>query len=442
MLYAARMTRRFPLLPLAALCLLTPLAQAADLRLYPSFAEVTTPPLKVEGGAVTVPFPRADWAWTVPGSLRLLGVPVTRTRVTPGVNPLQAHEGEAVRVLRGGLNLPGTLVDAGALLVQLGSGEYLTVRPDELALSTRPPSSRDAADVKVRFETGGAGEARLLYQTRALSWKPRYDLDASGGAATLHALAEIRNAGEQAFSGGADLYAGDVRLVPENGPTPASVGVGEQGFGAATTSTAGNVAQDRAVLSLGEVRGLQRYALGRPLTIGPRETQTLPFLTPKLSTFARYARVSTYFSPQNSSGRAGRFYKFTADAALPAGPLTVREDGVLVGTVGLGAATAGQLSDLSLGADPDLRFARRVTLLNTEKDSAGRTLSRSYRVTYTLTSTKSAAITTEVREQVYGQGVVVDGKAQNGNPATVVRYAAVPAGGQANVTFTVKVRGG
>ena len=90
----------------------------------------------------------------------------------------------------------------------------------------------------------------------------------------------------------------------------------------------------------------------------------------------------------------------------------------------------------------DLRFARRVTLLNTEEDSAGRTLSRSYRVTYTLTSTKSAAITTEVREQVYGQGVVVDGKAQNGNPATVVRYAAVPAGGQANVTFTVKVRGG
>ena len=47
-----------------------------------------------------------------------------------------------------------------------------------------------------------------------------------------------------------------------------------------------------------------------------------------------------------------------------------------------------------------------------------------------------------MREQVYGQGVVVDGKAQNGNPATVVRYAAVPAGGQANVTFTVKVRGG
>ncbi|WP_164927981.1 hypothetical protein [Deinococcus radiodurans] len=214
------MTPRPRLLLTAALLALVPAAQAADLRLYPTLGEVTSQPLKVEGGAVTVPFPKADWAWVVPGSVRLLGVPVTRTRVTPGVNVLRAHEGEAVRVLRGGLNLKGTLADAEALLVQLDSGEYLTVRPDELAFSTRPPSSRDVADVKVTFETGGAGSANLLYQTRALSWKPRYELDASGDAATLRALAEIRNAGDQSFSGSTDLYAGDVRLVPENVPMP------------------------------------------------------------------------------------------------------------------------------------------------------------------------------------------------------------------------------
>ncbi|MHA0033726.1 hypothetical protein [Deinococcus sp. PESE-13] len=433
------MTRRFPLLPLAALCLLTPLAQAADLRLYPTFGEVTTQPLKVEGGAVTVPFPGADWAWVVPGSVRLLGVPVTRTRVMPGVNVLRAHEGEAVRVLRGGLNLRGTLVDAEALLVQLDSGEFLKVRPDELALSTRPLSSRNVADVKVRFETGSAGSGKLLYQTRALSWKPRYELDASGGAATLRALAEIRNAGEQAFAGSTDLYAGDVRLVPENVPMPAY----NQSAGTATAASVSSAetTADRAVLSLGEVRGLQRYALGRPLNIGPFETQTLPFLTPKLAGFTRYDRISTYFSPQNSSGRATRFYKFTADAALPAGPLTVREDGVLFGTVSIGATAAGQLSDLALGADPELRYSRTVATLNTEKNPAGRVLSRSYRVSFSLASTKSAATKVQVREQIYGQNVVVDGQSQ-GNQSTVTRSVQVPAGGKASVTFTVKVQGG
>ena len=435
------MTPRPRLLLTAALLALVPAAQAADLRLYPTLGEVTSQPLKVEGGAVTAPFPKADWAWVVPGSVRLLGVPVTRTRVTPGVNVLRAHEGEAVRVLRGGLNLKGTLADAEALLVQLDSGEYLTVRPDELAFSTRPPSSRDVADVKVTFETSGSGSANLLYQTRALSWKPRYELDASGDAATLRALAEIRNAGDQSFSGSTDLYAGDVRLVPENVPMPTPTVVGEL---TTTTSSAGNVAvaQDRAVTALGEVSGLQRYALSRPLTIGPRETQTLPFLAPKLSGFARYDRISTYFSPSNSSGRATRFYKFTADAALPAGPLTVRENGVLVGNVNLGSTAAGQLSDLSLGADPELRFSRSVTVLNTEKDGSGRILSRSYRVSYALTSTKSAVTTAQVREQVYGQSVVVDGKVQTGNQVMVTRYVTVPAGGKANVTFTLKVRGG
>ena len=436
------MTSRFLL---AALLALSSAAGAADLRVYPTFGEVTTQPLQGEGGTLTVPFTQADWAWTVPGSVRLLGVPVSRTRVLLGEPWLKVQEGQPVRVLRGGLSLPGTLVDAGTLpttgtvLVQLEGGEYLTVRPEELATSVRPPNSRDVADVKVVFETAQAKSARLLYQTHALSWKPRYELDASGGAATLRALAEIRNAGGQSFSGSTDLYAGDVRLVPENVPMP----VYSQSAGAATAATVSNaeMSADRAVMSLGEVRGLQRYALGRPLNIGPFETQTLPFLMPKLAGFTRYDRISSYFSPQNSSGRATRFYKFTADTALPAGPLTVREDGVLFGTVSLGATAAGQLSDLALGADPELRYSRTVETLNTEKNPAGRVLSRTYRVTFTLTSTKSAATSVQIREQIYGQNVVVDGKAQ-GNQTTVTRYAQVPAGGKASVTFTVKVQGG
>lgn len=421
-------------------------AQAApaqpDLRVYPTFAEVLRPlsPAGKGASALNTTFSRSEWAWVVPGSVRLPGTPLRRLQVLPA-DPLRAEVGQPVRVLRGGQSLSGTLVNAEGL-VQLGGGGYVTARPEELVL-TRAPGDGVRLVLEPAAQAGGALQtgATLLYQTFALSWQPRYELDASGDRARLEALAELRNRGPGRYAGRAELYAGDV-----SGPalaravTPAAVEA--QTGNASTTSGAGRLGADNAaILSLGETRGLQRYVLGQPLNLAPQETQTLPFLTPQLSGFTRYARISSYFSGQNASGRATRFYKFTASTALPAGPLTVREDGVLVGSVALPSTPAGQLSDLSLGSDPELRYQRVATLLGTEKATNGRILSRRYRLDYTLTSTKSAPITTQLREQFYGQSVTVDGQVLP-TPGTLTRYLKVPAGGKATLSITVKISGG
>ncbi|WP_245872780.1 hypothetical protein [Deinococcus planocerae] len=66
-------------------------------------------------------------------------------------------------------------------------------------------------------------------------------------------------------------------------------------------------------------------------------------------------------------------------------------------------------------------------------------LSTTYQVTYTLTSTKTRPTRVQVREQVYGRALAVDGQAVQGTQVNVERRVDVPAGGQAKITFKLKV---
>ena len=106
------------------------------------------------------------------------------------------------------------------------------------------------------------------------------------------------------------------------------------------------------------------------------------------------------------------------------------------------ATQAGRPVDLDLGADNELRYVRTVKQLAQEKNPAGRVLSTTFRVTYALTSTKSTSVRAQVREQVYGRPLAVDGKAVQGQQITVERGVEVPAGGKASLTFTLKLRAG
>ncbi|MBZ9716057.1 hypothetical protein [Deinococcus multiflagellatus] len=437
------MTRR-----LTALALLLTLglpASATDLRLYPGFAEVRTPvTLQATGGQAThqLRFSRAAWSFIQPGSLTFTGAPLRRLEVRPtDLDWLTTQQGQPVRVLRAGqAPLDGVLVRAADLLVRLSSGEYLTAAPGELAFAALPPLDALAGGVAVQLEVAGEGQVTgaLSYRTQALAWQPRYELNAAGSGARLAALAEIRNRGTETYEARqVDLFAGDVRTTPD------SLG-NEQQSGRGVTSAAAvmplpQLPGSAGVTSLGEVRGLQRYALPGGLTLGRGESLTLPFVQPRLTGFTRYALISTYFDRQERTGRANRHYKFTPDQSLPTGPLTVREDGTLVGTVTLPAAQASRPVDLDLGADHELRYVRRVQTLGVEKNAEGRVLSTTFQVTYTLISTKARSVQAQVREQLYGRFVVVDGQPAPSQQVTVARRVDVPAGQQATVSFRVKL---
>ena len=104
--------------------------------------------------------------------------------------------------------------------------------------------------------------------------------------------------------------------------------------------------------TLGTVNGLYRYGLDSAFTLPASSTYTLPFLTPKLSTFERYASLSTYFTTQKSEGTLNRSYRLKADQNLPGGQLTVREDGRISGQTTINETAKGEEVEFSLGATP------------------------------------------------------------------------------------------
>lgn len=435
--------KSLPLRALLLVPLLSTLAGATDLRVYPTFGEVRqSVTLSATNGRAVheQTFSRPAWNFIQPGSLGFSGAPLVRIEARPtDLDWLTTQEGQPVRVLRTGLSpLEATLVRASDLLVQLSSGEHLNVAPGELAFSALPP--RDGVQVRVEVAAQARVAGELSYRTAALSWQPRYELDAAGAQARLAALAEIRNLGGESYEAGqVELFAGEVRQVSAGGL------LSEQQAGRVSARTAVPVVPSSLnlaaspVTGLGEVRGLQRYALAGGLTLRPGERLSVPFVQATLTGFTRYDRVATYFDPQERSGRASRHYKFAPGQSLPTGPLTVREEGALVGTVQMPATQAGRPVDLDLGADNELRYVRTVKQLSQEKNPAGKVLSTTFRVTYALTSTKSTAVRVQVREQVYGRPLAVDGKAVQGQQVTVERGGEVPAGGQASLTFTLKL---
>lgn len=416
------------------LLLLTGAALAADLRVYPTFAEVRQPLT-----AAPVAFEWAQWRWIQPDSLSVLGAAPVPFSVQPTeLEWLRAQEGQPVTWRPAGQPpQAATLERAGDLLLRLEGGGFIHAALADLSFGSRPP---ERGGVTFRLNGPLPAGAQLSYRSAALSWAPRYELRV-GQAVTLAALAQITNRSDQVFTAGrADLFGGTVRqsagaigtvMSDQQSASPMAVAV--------TPGSAGLVALANTVVNVGEVRGLQRYALPDGLTVGRGERRTVPFLNPQVSAFTRYGSVQSYLNGAGSSGQVNRRYKFTPSLSLPAGVVDVREGDLLVGTVSLPAAQAGAPVDLDLGGDPDLRYVKRVQRLSQETGSSGQVLSTTWQVTYTFTSRKSAGLRVTVWEQVYGRSVVVDGGAVQAGQVTVTRTAQVPTQGQATLTFRVKM---
>ena len=184
--------------------------------------------------------------------------------------------------------------------------------------------------------------------------------------------------------------------------------------------------------TLATVGGLYRYGLSNAYTLPASSTITLPFLTPALSTFERYAGLDSYFSTEGSAGVLNRAYRLKADQNLPGGQLTVREDGRISGQTTIQETAKGEKVEFSLGRDPDVRYTRTVQTIGTTKNGG------SYKVTYTFESSKDRAVRAEVSERVGGRRVTLDG-VNTVNQAQAAIRVDIPAKGKASRSFTVTI---
>ncbi|MFC6750833.1 hypothetical protein [Deinococcus aquaticus] len=230
-----------------------------------------------------------------------------------------------------------------------------------------------------------------------------------------------------------ELYAGDVTVQAN----PQA----EAGFAADMVMRAVPTAAAPApkIQSQGELRGLTRYDLTTPFTLPANSVITLPFLTPKLSRFERYAGLDTYFGTDTRTGTLNRSYRLEADQRLPAGPLTVREDGRLVGQTTLPDTRKGGTIDFSLGEDPDIEYTRSAAQTAQVKDAKGNVTKTTYKVTYAFESSKDRAVRAEVTERIGGRVIIIDTSAPVKNQGTANLRVDVPANGKVSRTFTVVI---
>lgn len=423
------------LLLAAALALGT--ANATDLRIYPSFAEVRQP-VTSTGTALNVSLPQQAWENVLAGSLDLEGLAFDSAVQKLEANWLSGLEGKTVFLVQttadGEKTEPVTLVRARDLLVKDAAGRYFNVRYEQLRFDTPPPTNPLSPSQTLTYTLPKAGSGTLVYLTRSVGWSPRYTLKASTAGAQLSALADIRNTTELPYDvKDTELYSGDVS-VQANPQAQANFEAADMVMRAAPAPvTAPKIG------SGSELRGLYRYALTTPFTLPANSVVTLPFLTPKLSSFERYVGLNTYFNVATQSGTLDRSYRFKADARLPAGPITVREEGRLVGQTRIDETREGGTVEFSLGDDPDVEYTRTVQTVSQSKDSKGNVVKTTYKVTYAFESSKARSVRAEITERVGGRVVIIDSAAPTKNGGIASLKVDVPAKGKISRSFTVVV---
>jgi hypothetical protein len=354
-------------------------ASAADLTLYYNFSEVRDP-VQLSGNRFTWT-PASDLAgFIVPGSLALEYDGVANLTVLPASqNLLAAFEGKEVLVKRDGQTIKAKVLRADLGLFE-ANGSYF--QGDVTSVTFPSLDGVRFAPQYIWGITGSGGSSTLSYLTRGLSWGPRYSLVIEKDKADLNGWAEIRNqSGLEYRAPAVSLVAGQVNLESNYNP--------QANFENAPISRAS--AAD-SLQATGEASGLQTFKYAQPVILPPRASTSVPFGNTKVS----LDRTLEYVSGFNQSARIvtplSRAYTLKADGDLPGGIVTVREDGRVVGQSRIGDTPKAEGAQLALGPDFDLRLTRIVQALERTKTS------QKFRVTYSLTNTKTRSVNVRLKE--------------------------------------------
>ncbi len=350
---------------------------------------------------------------------------LTLLRMSPVVSPgvadgeqtepfLERLVGRFVDVYAGGEVIRGRLLAAAEGVVLLTEGGQVFLRTYDKVLAASP----EGATVQVDYlASPGQRELTLSYLARRMRWSAVYSAILEGDELFLQGQARLENQSGRSYSDAqVQLVAGDVDSpqVPE----VAFRQVVGLGFDMA-------VAPDVA-----PAFEYHRYSLQQPV-----ELQEGTTFVPLVTVSGPYERVYRF-----TDGPVRVLVKFkTPDDPLPGGQVRVFDEGgrLYVGSASIGHTPAGETVELSVGSAFDLTGER--VQVRRERPSAD-LFRDTYRVS--LRSAKDDAVTVEVVQHLSGTWTLTEAS----DPYEVVdaqriRFLVdVPAGGSAEVTYTVEWR--
>jgi hypothetical protein len=377
-------------------------AQASELNIYPSFAEVRE--------TVQVSGPQFDWTppadlsqFLILGSLELIDPTVTSLSLLAAPQSiLSLYEGKEVKVWFHDefvsakvINAESFLFEIDGAFIQIGNAEVLYPSLDGLRYAPTFSWQR----------TGGTIQTKLRYATSAISWEnTRYTLNlpnetGSGATSTstttnsssLTAWADLVNQSGVVYEAPkATFFAGDV--LPQFDQDRFQQSQNRNVIAISQPISTGNVSLSNRVASSGEIGGLQRYEYPKAIRLNAKSRLSLPFFRNNVSVrrILEYSRNFDF----NANFKLGlqRTYRFKANQGLPAGTVTVRENEQLVGQTEIVNTPKETIVKVNLGKDFDVKVNRSAqTLMRTDKIERAR-------IVFTVKNTKARAVAVRLVE--------------------------------------------
>ena len=347
---------------------------------------------------------------TLGGVTVLSLAPTLPNRITP-----DGLIGEIVQVVSEGETVKGRLISASEdVLVLATDAGLVTLNGYQKLIAPLP--ERKSVEVAYRTEQPGTRDLLLRYLTRGLSWQAHYRAVLGEDAFTLVGLAELRNdTGVGYFGARVDLIAGQVYAPAGAGVTP--------GVRTLAPSMAPEARPSQAY-------EYHRYSLPQAVDLPPG-TVFVPYLVTSLP----YERVYRF-----RGGPVETVLKFVnSDSPLPAGEVTVYDEGgsLFIGSASIGHTPVGEEVALTIGAAFDLT-GERTQVFHVR---LGEDLNRdTYRVV--IRSAKDEPVVVEDWETFSGSWQITHSSLpfEQVDAHTVKFLLEVPAGGEAELTYTVEWR--
>ena len=353
---------------------------ASMIRIYPSFTEVRQNINPISPHKVY--FPEDLYRQIKPGSINLEGVKLNAMNSVLRKNNL---EGKVVHINKDKETRAVKMIRSRDSLVQdLVTLRYFHVNSSNIEFTEIP----EETGTEVTFKLEKDGPAILSYLMYGITWEPRYTLNINGDTNVFQGWADITNNTLKEYSiEKTELFGGDVSIRKTYRP--------QERFNMIHTMEV-KTCDAPHVKAEGEIAGLYMYSISDGYILEPSSTFGLPFVSPTIE-LKKVALLKCYFSAWNTKGQSERIYKIKSNEFLPKGPVTVREDGRVVGQSDLPDLTADENSDLNVGNDSEVTYDREVELLRSDENQS------EYEVTVMINNKKARIMNVKFIEHFLGR---------------------------------------